>query len=246
MSDDLVDALVTLELDEELKVYAEGVIREEGGYDPCPMTRVLEALVRMGEMENAFKYMKEHVRRHGFHESCDHYDDVIRAAAAEGPEGPMLLLEFFASYPDRDEETRALVDAFRACSSADGLKRALAELPEPPVSQILAALIGIGEIEPVLEEALAGEFWYEAASVLRLFTGTWQGYFGSDWTRAEAPEKTGFFLVNLAERQARSTAAHRIPSADREAAVRAWRAALKNIKTHAGTEESESAPSEPR
>jgi tetratricopeptide (TPR) repeat protein len=222
------------------KAILEGKQGDEDLLDIEEVEAVLKSLARVGEGKAAanwigkllasgrarFQERKEgiagaqvNVRRLGENWS---FAPVVLTSAEAGPEGPLPFLDLLSKLPGRDAEAKALIEALKRARSAEGLRRALAELPQPPAREIFDALIAIGEPEPVLAEALQGTFWLEAASALRAATGDWFGYLGPGWT-AQAAEKAGPGSV----KEPGKAEVRFLDPAARKAAVEAWREALE-------------------
>ncbi|MBN1420334.1 MAG: hypothetical protein JXP34_16255 [Planctomycetes bacterium] len=180
---------------------------------------ILEALARAGES----RFVRDYIASQPDPWQPDflHLSAAIKASGDAGPEGPLPFLELLSRFPEKAKEAQDLVTAFRTAGSAEGVRRVLAELPSPPVYVAFDALIALGDLEPVFQQALEGEFWYEAASALRNATGGWFGYFGPDWVEAVPPPKYGILGFAMSGR------VHVLdPQACREA-VDAWRKALE-------------------
>jgi len=238
--------MVKAGLRDEIKAFAEArasrPLPDIPVADPGCFAAALAGLVKLGDVSTALACLESSVRSFGFQRE---YSEVILAFQAKCPDGPSAFFDFVARYPERQKETSALVEAFKTCRSAEGLKRCLRDLPAPPAREILDALLAIGEPEPVLEEALEGEFWHEAAAALHDATGDWFGYYGKEWKEPSAPQKSGFQSVLLPAAAPGATPGARTPPrapgmrlqvavpvdpAWRRAAVEAWRAALKSKK----------------
>jgi hypothetical protein len=243
---EILDALIRCGLRDELKAYAESLAcrpADDVSYHYDLFAAALVGVVELGDLPAAIQCLEKQGRISGYERN---YPGVVLASAKKCPDGPAAFFDFVARHPERKSETSALVEAFEACGSAEGLKRCLRDFPAPPAREILDALLAIGEPEPVLEEALEGEFWHEAAAALHDATGDWFGYYGKEWKEPSAPQKSGFLSVLLPAAAPGATPGARTPPrapgmrlqvavpvdpAWRRAAVESWRAALKSKKS---------------
>jgi HEAT repeat protein len=230
VSDALLNGLVLFGAISELKQLA-GDPEPGGKVD----YRFLRALARSGEGRLAARHVENQYTRNGadatsrYRASC--VRSVIEASAEGGADGPIPFLELLSSHPElRDEGTvKCLMAAVKKSRSASNLLKVLDELPEPPAQYIFRALIELGQPETVLEQALTGPFWLEAATALHDATGRWNGYFGPDDEEPEAPTHAGLFLIEYEDEEG-SVARQRVLFNDRRKAVEAWRQTLNRAQ----------------
>jgi HEAT repeat protein len=203
-------ALGKLRLREPLLRIAERFEKNQGALPQ----EVLENLVLAGETAYVFRWMRDHLNP-----KFD-YGPVVLASAEAGPEGPLPFLDFLKAIPDRPSDCLALVMALKKVHSTSGLLRAVNELPQPPVIPAFKALIEIGSPEPVLEQALQGPFWFEAARALHDATGQWFDYYG--------PLSGGSNLAKVGSLSVSFDGTVNLPldPQHRQSAVAAWRKAL--------------------
>ncbi len=230
VSEAFLNGLVTFSAISELRQLA-GEPLAGGAVHPS----LLVALARSGEARLAARHVENQYGRYGQRPEARFRQRWIRkmiaASAEHGTDGPLPFLELLSMRPElRDKETiDNLVAAVKKTRSAPNLLVILDKLPNPPAQEVFAALIAIGQPESVLEQALNGPFWLEAASALHEATGRWYGYFGHDYESPAAPKPAGLFLITRTDRRASLERPRPVTFNNRRHAVEAWREALNQL-----------------